>query len=138
MAKVQEGTHGGIDLLDPHDRIQPDREIAELVEPLNERIEDSLSAALQTVLRRDPGGYVAQKQYVIMRADLRDTEIVFDRFYFMLNLLVDMLPAPMNEPDRIASAAHVKEHAKYAQQSGLKYLPIIGAASLGDIEAALI
>jgi hypothetical protein len=136
MARIREGTSGGTDLLDPQDRIT-DSERSEKIEPLNERIEDSLTAALQAVLRRDPGGYVAQKQYVIMRENLRDTEIVFDRFYFMLNLLVDMLPSPMSEPERVATEAHVKEHAKYAQQSDLKYLPIVGTASLSDIENAL-
>jgi hypothetical protein len=135
MAKTSSG--GGIDLLDKEDRKLPDRAIAELNEPENDRIQDTVSSALQSVLRSNPGGYVAQKQYVITQPMMRDSEIVFDRFYWQLNLLIDMLPAPMSEPERIASKAHVAEHGKFAQSLGLKYLPIIGAATLGDIAAVL-
>jgi len=131
------GTHGGIDLLDKSDRVKLDSEAAEKIEPLNDRIQDALSAALQTVLRRDPGGYVANKQFVVPIPNSRDGDIVFDRHYYTLNLLVDMLQAPMNEPDRAANIEHIAQHGKFATSHGFKYLPIVGGATLGEIEQAL-
>jgi len=137
MAKVESGVRGGVDLLDKHDRVIPDRELAELIEPLNERIDDSLTVALQAVLRRNPGGYVSNRQYSITIPGMRESEIVFDRFYYAIGLLVDMIASPMNDPDRLANTAHIREHAQYAASIGMKYLPIVGAATLGDIESAL-
>ncbi len=136
MAKL--GTSGGVDLLPKEDRAKVDSEELERIEPLNDRLQDSLSSALQTVLRRDPGGYIANRQYMVDHGEgSRPTDISFDRFYYSLNLLVDLLQSPMNDPDRLANVDHINEHAKFAAQHGIKYLPIVGGATLGEIEAAL-
>lgn len=127
----------GIDLLDKSDRLVPDKEVQELLEPLNERIEDSLTSALQSILRKNPQGFISQRQFAIITPGLRETEIVFDRHYWHIDLLVDMLPLPMNDQDKLANQALIDEHSRYAQEHGYKYLPITGGATLGEIENAI-
>ena len=127
----------GVDLLDKSDRVVQDKETAELLEPPNDRIEDSLSSALNSILRKHPGGFISQQQFAIITPETRDTEIVFDRYYWQLGLLVDMLAMPMNDQDKLANSAHIEEHSKFAQLNGYKYLPITGGATLGEIESAI-
>jgi hypothetical protein len=132
-------TTGGIDLLDKSDRISKiDSEVSEAMEPLNLRTSDVLDLALGEITKKNPGGYIADKQYstpVAYSSIPEDT--TFDRYYFELSLLVDFKQKPTSEAGFAELNKEIKEKKAFARKQGLRYLAILGSATYEEIAAAL-
>jgi hypothetical protein len=128
MGKLKDG----VDILG--ERPKPDAEILEKIEPANERTSDHFDLVLGEVLKAQPGGYMSNRLFDIpvQGSDYPD-ELVFDRWYFDQNLLVDFFQAPLTEYERTNTASIVARKTAYANGLGAKYLPIIGGASITEI-----
>lgn len=128
----------GVSLLSPEDRIVPDRELAEKLEPLNLRTADMLDLALAEVLQEAPGGFLSNKLYYVTNPlNSRPDEVMFDRFYFSRKLLVDMKPEPNGTEQRAQYEADRIKKLALADEYKLKYLQIVGSASLEQIAEAV-
>lgn len=125
------------DTLDPADRPKLDAELAEAVEPLNLRGKDSLEIALAEVLKKSPGGYMTNKMYdlPLTPGNSRVQTLTFDRFYWEVNLLVDFIQKPTNEYAQADTEKAIAEKQAFAKEKGVRYLPIVGAATLAEIAA---
>jgi hypothetical protein len=129
----------GIDLLDKSDRIKTDLETLETLEPANDRTADNFDLVLSEVLHADPGGCMLNKYYTIPvpGSPAYPDELVFARWYFTHDLLVDFFQTPMNEYDKATIDKEVTLKVKFAKREKVKYLPIIGAATIAEIAAAV-
>ena len=125
------------DTLDIEDRPKLDAELAEQVEPLNLRGKDSLELALAEVIKKSPGGYMTNKMFdlPLTAGNSRVQTLTFDRYYWELKLLVDFIQKPTNEFTQADVERNIAEKQALAKKQRLRYLPIIGAATLAEIAA---
>lgn len=125
---LQEGTHGGFDLLDKDDRVKADPDKAELTESLNERTSDLVDVGLSQVLGEFIGGYITNKTFEtapVAGSSVPD-EVEFDRFYYERKILVDMFDTPYSDEEKSDTASIIAEKRAFAKSQGFKYLAIVG------------
>lgn len=129
-------TRGGVSTLDRSD-VKVDPELAEQNEPQRIRTDDQLSVAMASVLGKHPGGHISNYQLIVQHANSRDTEIVYDRFYWEQNLLVDFFQTALNKADGAENDKRRAEHETFAKMKGKKYFAITGGATMADVQRAL-
>jgi hypothetical protein len=129
-------TQGGIDLLDKGDRkIDPDE--AERAERQIKRNADSLDGVLLQLRGKAAGGRINHYMIDVAVPGSTNQQVEFDRYYYEIGLIVDMLQTPLNDFVKAENAKTITNHRMWAKKLGKRYLAIEGSATTEQIAAAL-
>jgi hypothetical protein len=151
MSKIESQieTSGGVDLLDPTDRIRnPDE--AEKNERQKLRNPDLLDGVLTEVLGKPVGGHLTDEHFqTLNKQGFRVLEeFTFARCYYGVGLLADFFNAGLNDATKAETAKSIADKRAFlesnspmlqarAKKYGIKsfvYLPIIG----GSVDLAAV
>jgi hypothetical protein len=141
MSEIE--TTGGVDLLDPSDRIR-NLDEAEKSERQKLRNPDLLDGVLTEIIGKPVGGHITFEHFETLNEQglrVRE-EFTFDRCYFSIGLLVDYFNAGLNDVTKAETAKSVADKRAFIERNNEQlqarankyhvesfvYLPIIGGS----------